>query len=45
MRAKKVDLELVPLHGIPESARSGIAAAATRYGVFLGRPVELLPSP
>jgi hypothetical protein len=42
-RAKRVDLELVPLHGIPDSTRSGIAAAAKRYGAFLGQRVELLP--
>jgi hypothetical protein len=42
-RAKKLQLTLEPLHGIPPSARSGIAAAAKRYGAFWEQPVELSP--
>ncbi|MES1170535.1 MAG: crosslink repair DNA glycosylase YcaQ family protein, partial [Leifsonia sp.] len=41
--AKTVRLGLDPLHQIPAAARSGIAAAAKRYGAFLERPVELSP--
>lgn len=40
-RAKKVRLQVEPLHDIPRSARSGLAAAAERYGRFLEQPVEL----
>jgi hypothetical protein len=42
-RAKKVELGIDPLHDIPSSAASGIAAAARRYGAFLEQPVELSP--
>jgi hypothetical protein len=42
-RAKKVHLELELLRGIPASAKSGLAAAAKRYGTFLEQPVELSP--
>jgi hypothetical protein len=42
-RAKGVQLGLEPLHDIPPSATSGIAAAAKRYGRFLEQPVELSP--
>jgi hypothetical protein len=42
-RAKKVQLDLESLHDIPASARSGLAAAAKRYGAFLEQPVELIP--
>jgi hypothetical protein len=42
-RAKKVHLELEPLRDIPASAKSGLAAAAKRYGAFLEQPVELSP--
>jgi hypothetical protein len=40
-RAKKIRLELEPLHPIPHSAASGIAAAAKRYGAFVEQAVEL----
>lgn len=40
-RAKGVQLEVEPLHVIPRSAASGIAAAAKRYGAFVEQPVEL----
>lgn len=40
-RAKKAHIGLEPLHDIPASAGSGIAAAAKRYGAFLEQPVEL----
>jgi hypothetical protein len=42
-RGKKVQLGVEPLHDIPASARSGVAAAAKRYGAFLEQPVELSP--
>ena len=42
-RAKKVQLEVEPLHDIPASATSGITAAAKRYGAFVGQPVDLSP--
>jgi len=42
-RAKKVELAVRPLHDIPTSAHSGIAAAVKRYGAFLELPVELSP--
>ena len=40
-RAKRVQLDLEPLHEIPSSAATGIAAAAKRYGAFLEQAVEL----
>ncbi len=42
-RAKKVQLELEPFREIPASATRGVAAAAKRYGAYLGQPVELSP--
>jgi len=42
-RAKKVELDLEPLHDIPRSAANGIAAAAARYGAFVEQPVTLSP--
>src|SRR5690348_17654010 len=37
----RVELGIDPLHDIPSSAATGIAAAAKRYGAFLEQPVEL----
>lgn len=42
-RAKTVQLDLEPLHEIPNSAAKGIAAAAQRYGAFLEQAVGLSP--
>jgi hypothetical protein len=42
-RAKKVQLDIEPLHDIPTSAARGIAAAAARYGAFVEQPVALSP--
>ncbi len=40
-RAKKVQLDVEPMHDIPVSARPGVAAAAKRYAAFIEQPVDL----
>lgn len=40
-RAKRVQLDVEPLHDIPATAGPAVAAAAKRYAAFIEKPVDL----